>query len=203
MTSRREFLEGAAALSALPAIAGSPLSVAATATTGTAGAGAHFQLVLFDSRYAQARSAATRINRAGMPVHALADGDITQVWLDQIGPAWQRGPAVIAGLTARPALFCLEQFALSSGLRVVFHAEHIVHADGRTEHSLRRGAEGLRLSASDLDRAGPHWHSRIADALAAYQPQAQRPRYTRSDAALEPTLPPQAQLLTSWIIAAA
>ena len=213
MTSRREFLE-VAALTALPAIAGVSLANAvipgrsAAPTTGSApvnpaAAGPDLHLVLFDARYSQARSAATRIGRAGAPVHALADGDITQVWLDQIGPAWQRGPVVIAGVTARPALFCLEQFALSSGLRVVFHAEHVVHADGRTEHSLLRGAESVGLSSSDLIRAEGDWSARVADALARYRPDVARPRFARSDAALEPALPAQAQLLTSWIIAAA
>jgi hypothetical protein len=213
MTSRREFLE-AAALTALPAIAGVPLARAAipvrTAAPTTdpahanpAAASPGFHLVLFDARYSQARSAATRIGRAGAAVYALADGDITQVWLDQIGPAWQREPAVIAGVTARPALFCLEQLALSSGLRVVFHAEHVVHADGRTDHSLLRGAERVGLSSSELIHAGTHWSARVADALARYRPDAARPRFARSDAALEPALPAQAQLLTSWIIAAA
>jgi hypothetical protein len=197
MTSRREFL-GAAALSALPAIAGATLSFAATRTNYGAG-----HLVLVDARYPQSRSVATRVSRAGAAVYALADGDVTQVWMERIGPAWQRGPAVVAGLTARPALFCLEQFALSSGLRVVFHAEHVVHTDGRTEHSVLRGADGLRLSSSDLSDAGQRWNARVADVLATYRPPATRERFGRSDAALDPILPPRAQLLTSWIIAAA
>jgi hypothetical protein len=211
MTSRREFLE-AAAFTALPAIAGVSLANAATkpvagstpaAVGPSATATSDFHLVLFDSRYSEARTAATRIGRAGTPVHALHDGDITQVWLDHVGPAWQRGPAIIAGVTARPALFCLEQFAVSTGLRVVFHAEHVVYANGRAEHFLRRGADIVGLSQADLTQAGPQWTARIADALAAYRPDAARPRPGRSDAALEPVLPPRAQLLTSWIIAAA
>ena len=214
MTSRREFLE-AAALTALPAMAGVPLvAEAALAKKPAAGQGAapvsaaavavpHFDFVLFDARYAQARSAAARIGGAGTSVQALTDGDITQVWMDHIGPAWQRGPAAIAGVTARPALFCLEQFALSSGLRVVFHAEHVVHADGRTDHSLLRGADRIGLSAPDLARAGDQWSTHIVEALARYRPQIDSPRFGRSDAALEPALPSQAQLLTSWIIAAA
>jgi hypothetical protein len=203
MTSRREFLE-AAALSALPAVAGTSLTAgAATAMTGLSGTGPAFDFVLFDERYPQARSITTRIGGARAALHPLADGDVTQVWLSQIGPAWRRGPAVVAGLTARPALFCLEQLALSSGLRVIFHAEHVVHLNGRTEHSLLRGAEGLHLSLSDLSQAGQLWPARIADALAAYRPQAPRQRFGRSEAALDPALPPHTELLTSWIIAAA
>jgi hypothetical protein len=88
-------------------------------------------------------------------------------------------------------------------MRVVFHAEHVVHADGRTEHSLLRGADRLRLSAADLARAGESWPTHIVEALARYRPQGDGARFGRSHAALEPALPPQAQLLTSWIIAAA
>ena len=58
MTSRREFLE-VAALSALPAVAGASLS------QGGTGAIPGFHLVLFDERYPQAHSVATRIGRAG------------------------------------------------------------------------------------------------------------------------------------------
>jgi hypothetical protein len=207
MTSRREFLE-AAALSALPAIAGNSVAAATVPTMGlptkaSPNTVSAFKIVLFDARYPQARNVATRIIRAGATtLHALADGDITHVWLNEIGPAWQRGPAVVAGLTARPALFCLEQFALSSGMRVVFHAEHVVHPDGQTEHSLLRGAESLRLSSSDLKQAGPRWDARIADALMEYRPRPATQRFGRSEAALEPDIPPQSQLLTSWIIAA-
>jgi hypothetical protein len=200
MTSRREFL-GAAALSALPAIAGSSLSFAAGVGSDRGRSGPH--LVLVDARYPQSRNVATRVSRAGAAVHALADGDVTQVWLDRIAPAWQKGPAVVAGLTARPALFCLEQLALSSGLRVVFHAEHVIRVDGRTDHALMRGAESLSLSASELTEAGQRWNARIADVLASYRPQASLARVGRSESALEPVLPPGAQLLTSWIIAAA
>lgn len=213
MTSRREFLE-AAALTALPVIAGAPLATAASPAKGSSPASApvasgataaslDFHLVLFDSRFWQAHAAAAGIRATGSAAHALANGDVTQVWMDHIGPAWQRGPAAIAGITARPALFCLEQFALSSGMRVVFHAEHIVHADGHTEHALLRGADRARLSPADLTRAGEHWPRHIVDALTRYRPQAEGPRFGRSNAALEPALPPQAQLLTSWIIAAA
>ena len=200
MTSRREFL-GAAALSALPAIAGTSLSLAATVGSNRGAPRASY-LVLVDARYPQSRNVATRVSRAGAAVHALADGDITQVWLERIAPAWQRGPAVVAGLTARPALFCLEQLALSSGLRVVFHAEHIIRLDGQTDHAVLRGAESLNLSSSELSEAGQRWNARIADVLATYRPQAARPRFGRSDAALEPVLPAGAQLLTSWVIAA-
>lgn len=199
MTSRREFLQ-TAAVSAVPVVAGAAGIVEAVRPRAFARTAVH--AVLIDERRAEAHSFGTRLSGDGVTVYTTPDGDITQVWLRRIGPAWRRRPVAIAGLTERPALFCLEQLALSCGLRVVFHGEHVVHPGGRIEHSLRRGADAAGLSEEDLRSHGPLWPVRIADAIAAYREPAARVRLGPSDAALEPILAPGAQLLTSWIIAA-
>jgi hypothetical protein len=197
--NRREFLE-AAAISAVPAIAG--------ASQRTDGPQEHTRqsvalpTVLIDPRYREARSVGARLAARGATLLALPDGDITQVWLGHIGPEWKAQPLAVAGLTARPALFCLEQFALNCGLRVVFHAEHVVHREGRTEHRVLRGGDAAALSSRDLNLAGWLWPARIAEALAAHPRQTGRVRFGLSEAGLTPTLPPGVQLLTSWIIAA-
>jgi hypothetical protein len=198
MINRREFLE-AAAVSALPAIARAQQRVDDRLTSASRPA---LPTVLIDERHAQARTVGARLTVAGAPVRAIPEGDVTRVWLDHIGPAWRRRPLTVAGLTARPALFCLEQFALGCGLRVVFHGEHVVHRQGRTEHRLLRGAEAAGVSARDLDLAGPLWPARIAEAIAAHAGQAGGERFGPSDAALSPALPAGTTLLTSWIIAA-
>lgn len=200
MTNRREFLQ-AAAIAGLPVIGAAAGNIAAARSGAAARTDLH--AVLVDERYAEAQSLAASLASAGTPVHTIPDGDVTQVWLSHIGPAWRNGPATIAGLTARPALFCLEQLALASGLRVVFHAEHVVQPDGRAEHTVLRGAGDAFLSARDLRRAGSLWPARIADAIATHRQLATPVSLARSDAALEPVLPPGTQLLTSWIIAAA
>jgi hypothetical protein len=136
-------------------------------------------------------------------VHALPQGDITQVWLRHIGPAWEHQPLAVAGLTEAPALFCLEQLAFASGLRVVFHGEHVVHPRGGTEHRLLRGAEAAALSSAELGRAGALWPALIAEAIGRHREPRTRVRFGPSEAGLAPVLPLQTQLLTSWIIAAA
>jgi hypothetical protein len=158
--------------------------------------------IVIDSRYAEARSVGTALAGQGPTVRALPDGDVTQLWLQHLGPAWRQQPVAIGGLTARPALFCLEQLAVGQGLRVVFHAEHIVHAEGRTEHRLLRGAATAGLSARGLALAGPLWPTRIAEVLTQHARFIGRERPGLSAAALSPVLPPGASLLTSWIIAA-
>jgi hypothetical protein len=199
MVNRREFLE-AAAVSALPAIAGARQRVDDRLATAPRLA---LHTILIDERRAQALTVGARLTVAGATVRAIPEGDVTQVWLNHIAPVWRHQPLTVAGLTARPALFCLEQFALGCGLRVVFHAEHVVHRQGRTEHRLLRGAEAAGVSARDLNLAGPLWPARIAEAIAAHAGQAGGERFGRSDAALSPVLPAGTQLLTSWIIAAA
>ncbi|MEJ0008693.1 MAG: hypothetical protein WDM77_20610 [Steroidobacteraceae bacterium] len=200
MATRREFLE-AAAISALPAIAGARQCV--DGKRALAALAIAPRIVLIDPRFAEARTIGACMAARGAAVHATAEGDVTQVWLKQVGPAWRHQPVTVAGITARPALFCLEQFALSCGLRVVFHGEHVVHQEGRTEHQLLRGPDPRRLAAHDLALSGRFWPALIAETLATYPWQSGHARFGRSDAALSPALPPDAHLLTSWIIAAA
>ena len=158
--------------------------------------------VLIDERYGPSRMAAGRLHAMGAEVHTIPDGDVTQIWLQRIGPAWRQHPVTIAGLTARPALFCLEQLARGCGLRVVFHAEHVLQAQGRTGHRLLRGAQLTGITARDLSLAGSLWPLRIAQYFATYSSHDVRERFGLSEAALHPALPSGAHLLTSWIIAA-
>lgn len=207
MTSRREFLQSAA-VSAVPVVAGAVGIVDPSRVHALARPAVH--AVLIDERLSESRSfgtrlsgdGAVRLSGTGVAVYTTPDGDITQVWLSRIGPLWKGRPTSLAGLTERPALFCLEQLALSCGLRVVFHGEHIVLPDGRVEHRLWRGADAAELSERDLRHAGRQWPIRIADAVATYRKPPGRARVGPSDAALEPPLAPGSRLLTSWIIAA-
>jgi hypothetical protein len=196
---RRKFLE-AAALSTLPAIAIASRSLGDGHRSSPAST---LPAVLVDARFAPARALGARLIDLGATVHAMPDGDITQVWLSHIRPVWEAQPVTVVGLTARPALFCLEQFALACRLRVVFHAEHVVHGEGRTEHRVLRGAQATGVSAHDLALAGWMWPARIAQVVAMHRDKTAGERYGPSDAALSPTLAPGSQLLTSWIIAAA
>jgi hypothetical protein len=195
--NRREFLE-AAAISALPAMASATQRAGAQADAARPA----LHTIVTDARYAQSRNLGAVLDAQGARVRMLADGDVTQLWLQHIGPAWRQQPVAIGGLTARPALFCLEQLALGQGLRVVLHAEHFVYAEGRTEHHLLRGAATAGLSARGLALAGPLWPTRVGEILAQHARFTGRERQGLSAAALSPVLPPGAFLLTSWIIAA-
>lgn len=155
--------------------------------------------VLVDERLAAGRRLGSQLAARGVTVLSMADDDITSLWLDTVRPIWQQGPATLAGLTTPTAMFCLEQLAWSHGLRVVFHAEHIVHPDAAVVHQLHRGGQAADLTTSGLMHAGPHWPERVAEAIATHRRQPMR--FGPSVTALAPALPSGAQLLTSWIMA--
>ena len=63
-------------------------------------------------------------------------GDVTDVWLEQLYPLWRSPSApVVAGLTTRPVLFCIEQLAWDHWLQVAERDERGICSsqDGRSE----------------------------------------------------------------------
>lgn len=197
MTTRRTFIQIAAG-SALP------VSVSLRAGSIPAGAGAprrELGAIVIDPGHAAARTFGERFSAQGSKVLSVREGDVTAPWLNAIRPLWSSQRAAVAGLTTPAALFCLEQLAWQHGLRVVFHAEHILRPDGRLDHQVQRDPQMARLTASNLQRAGARWPLRLAEAMAARGASSGR-RPGPSLAALQPALPEGATLLTSWIIAA-
>ncbi len=129
MVSRRTILQGAVAATSLPIIASiawSPRTDDAPAAQALpAQALDHPSLykVLFDQRFAEARSFGRDAQWRGESVHAF-DGDVTDVWYHDLQPRWRESRAAIAGLTAYGALFCLEHLARDVRMRVVHRSEH-------------------------------------------------------------------------------
>jgi hypothetical protein len=198
MTSRRQFLQGAT-LAAVPLVSGLPRI--ADARTGTSLA---FQAVLIDDRHAEARVFGAALAGRGSRVLPVSHGDVTALWLGEIGPAWRRSPVPVAGLTRPPVLFCLEQLAWAQGLRVVFHAEHVVTPSRAASHAVYACASGIAgLDGGDLALRGPLWPSQVADIVAHFDSTRRNGRAGPSCAGLMPALPADAELLTSWIIAPA
>ena len=196
MTSRREFLQGAT-VAAVPMMAG----VSAAAQVPVAPAPA-FHAVLIDDRHAEARAFGAVLAGRGASVHAVPDGDVTALWLRTIAPAWRLSPVAVAGLTRPAVLFCLEQLAWSNGLRVVFHAEHVVTRAGLARHAVHRPSHAaVALQAQDLLLRGPLWPGYVADVVASLGTLTSHAPAGPSCAGLAPPLPADAELLTSWIIA--
>jgi hypothetical protein len=193
MTTRRTFIQAAA--TAVPA------SLAALRISDASAATSHdLHAVIIDEDHAAARTFGRRFGAYGANMLSIREGDVTPVWLNEVRAAWAEKPAAIAGLTTPAALFCFEQLAFSHGLRVVFHAEHVVQADGLVTHDVQRAGSIADLSAEDLARSGRRWPTHLADALTGRaKPRGRKPG--PSLAALQPAMPEGATLLASWIIA--
>lgn len=206
MTNRRDFLQAATLAAGGLAASGQAAPVARMLQPDAAHSRSTSPLhaVLVEQGSPQALAFGTRLaERGSAPVLPVPHGDITSLWLSQIGPAWRRHPVALAGLTSRPALFCLEQLSVLTGLRVLFHAEHLVLPGGQVRHQLLRGAHIAGLEPASLRRMGPLWPGRLADAIAMHRASGVLERLGPSAAALEPPMPEGARLLVSWIIAPA
>jgi hypothetical protein len=153
--------------------------------------------VVYDSRYREARTLGLRSRQLGVPVRPI-EGDITELWQDELQGRWKSTNVAIAGLTERPALFMLEQLAWDYGLRVVYQAEHEPDGLGGATHRVVRS---IRTSLHrQLAAAGAGWPAVLADQLLTGAEAVASNDITPSGAAmaaylLEPTK------LYSWIIA--
>jgi hypothetical protein len=197
MTTRRTFIQIAASTAVPASLAAFRVSDLSAAVAGSA---QNLHAVIIDADHAPARAFGRRLGAYGAGVHSIHEGDVTSIWLNEVRAAWAEKPAAIAGLTTPAALFCFEQLAFSHGLRVVFHAEHVVLPDGRVDHQVQRTGPVADFAAADLSRAGNRWPSRLADALSG-RARTRGRKPGPSLAALQPALPDGATLLTSWIIA--
>jgi hypothetical protein len=194
MTNRREFLERVMWASA-------PFVVGMDRARATERSASPFHAVVIDDRFAASREFGVRLAGDGARLHAIDNGEITDLWLRDIRPTWRRGPVPVAGLTQAPVLFCLEQLAWSHGMRVVFHAEHIVTPSTVSHRVHRCDARLAPLDERALASVGPRWSLRVADSIASYRPQGKSKRVGPTCAGLDPSMPADATLLTSWIIA--
>ena len=187
MTDRREFLQAAAVLST------APLAVR-TAFGGTASA-TRLDAVVVDTRHAAARYFGDIAAVAGAPRRDV-EGDITNLWQNELLNRWRNSPAAIVGLTERPALFLLERLGWDHGLRVVFEAEHLPEGDGMRHRIVQSADAALER---ELALAGSDWPAALADALIAGGRAARRDARP-SGAAMAAHLA-EGTKLYSWIIA--
>jgi hypothetical protein len=164
MTNRREFLQTGVSVSALPlAIGGLPSSMAADVRREPEPLSPH--KAIFDDRYAEGRAFAAAIGRFGVPARALTNGDITDLWYDELDLVWRTQRVAVAGLTQFGPMFALERLGNDRGMRVVLRVEHQLRADGTLAHVMTGAAETL-AAAEQLQRRGVDWPTMIAATLA-------------------------------------
>lgn len=187
MTNRRELLQIGLAVSAAPFVGGSAFANEPEPVA--------LYKVLYDARFPAGLEFGRRAAAHGHSVVAMR-GDMTRFWYDDLYHRWRGGQAAIAGLTARGALFCLEQLAWAERMRLVFRAEHLPQATC-IEHTLEGPRALLPVAADALAARG--WAAGMAD-IVARCPRGAAERYvatvrtpTFTSATTEP--------LFSWVIA--
>lgn len=153
MPSRRAFIQGGIAISALAA---RPLrSGAAVAAPG---------IVIVERGLAAGTAFGSSFARWGFRV-TQTPADIGGLWMYLLEPGLRREPLVIAGLMRAGPLFCLEVLARDYGLGPVFRIRHKVLGDGHFEHTAEAGSLDAEWT-SRLSAAGSHWPGWAAAFLA-------------------------------------
>jgi hypothetical protein len=115
-----------------------------------------------DMRSASSRALAAEGERLAIRI-ARTNGDITDLWFDDLSQRWKAGPLAIAGLTEHGPLFCLERFAWDHGLRVMFRGTHRALDGGYVEHAIT--GPFPTIAAAHTELAGVDWPTRLARLL--------------------------------------
>jgi hypothetical protein len=123
--------------------------------------------VVCDIRSAASRALAAEAERLGIEV-ARTNGDITDLWFNDLSRRWKAAPVAIGGLTDHGPLFCLERFGWDHGLRVVFRGTHRELEGGHVEHVIT--GPFPTIAAVHTDLAGADWPSRLARLLTSCPP---------------------------------
>lgn len=182
---RREFL-GAGAVTAALTMAGT-----ASAMTG----GRRDALVVFDSRFEEARRFAhVATEKHGLRAFGFTE-DATALWHDQLVGALSQGTSVI-GLTAGGARFCLHLMA-GPGMRLV---HHVTHTAAASQHVCWTGEKGTDQEL----RCAPAWPDQ---AVRIAVRQAIKTPGLKASLAVSRQYPgyrlPAAEHLESWLLAPA
>jgi hypothetical protein len=164
MTNRRELLQAGVAAATLPLVAGGIFKPeAAAATAGPLDVRVY--KAIFDERYAECRAFGEQVSKNGVAARAIADGDVTSFWFDELDLLWRETPVAIAGLTQFGPMFVLERLGRERGLQVALRVEHQPRADGLLRHVMSGPPETLSLAAR-LSSGGMAWPMVMAGAVA-------------------------------------
>ncbi|OFV92855.1 MAG: hypothetical protein A3G76_01205 [Acidobacteria bacterium RIFCSPLOWO2_12_FULL_65_11] len=159
MVNRREFIQTGAAAVVVTGI-GIDSGAAAPAHAPEAPVRRPLYKAIYDERYRDSVAFAEQARRLGLATQAIA-GDVTGLWFKDLDLRWREDKVPIVGLTTDAALFCLEQFAHTRQMRVVYRAEHAFEP-GRVVHTFECAPSGFdHLTAFERDGL-TDWAPRVA-----------------------------------------
>jgi hypothetical protein len=191
MVNRRSVLKVGAAT-----VAGALVSVPATGRNlSPMPSRTAFQRAVFDERFAECRAFGAELKGAGILTSAIR-GDVAKLWYDDLRVRLSENRVPIAGLTDRPALFCLEELARDVGMRVIFRADHVMDQSGHTQHTAVGPASLVALARNLPPEAG----FGRAVAVQFSQFDVREPRDTAAQKRTGPFSPENKTALVSWLI---
>jgi hypothetical protein len=107
--SRRTFLKSGMAACAAGAMTG-PVSAPGRVVP-------YYYKAVFDNRFHEPRLFAAEAAARRIPTAAI-QGNVTNLFFDDLDLRWKQGPVRLTGLTTPAALFCLDLLARDRGMRV-------------------------------------------------------------------------------------
>jgi hypothetical protein len=160
-----------------------------------------FERVVFDDRFAESRAFAIELERAGAVTSAVR-GDVAELWYKDLRIHLRKERAPVAGLTDRPALFCLEELARDVGMRVIFRADHITEPNGHTQHAAVGLASLVAVAHNTAPEAG--FGREVARLFSRFDGGGLNigdPRDAAAQKRSGPFSPENKTVLVSWVIA--
>jgi hypothetical protein len=155
-----------------------------------------FQRAVFDDRFAECQAFATEFESAAVGTSAIR-GDVAGLWYDDLRVHLSKNRTPVAGLTDRPALFCLEELARDVGMHGIFRVDHIIDQNGHTQHS----AVGTASLVAVARKLAPEAVFGRAIAVLLSQFDISEPRDTSAQKRTGPISPHNKPALVSWLIA--
>jgi hypothetical protein len=159
-----------------------------------------FHRAVFDERFAECRAFAAELRAARVCASAIR-GDVAELWYHDLRVYLSKNCLPIAGLTDRPALFCLEELARDVGMRVIFRADHIIDQNGDQTGHAQHTAVGPASLVAVTDKLRPEAEFGRAMAVLFGQFDTSEPCHTSAQKRTGPFSPENKTALVSWLIA--
>lgn len=202
MTNRRQFLYSGLAAATVGVVTGG-MVLPGMAAGSMPSKRVEYHGVIFDQRFVASLGFARAVGASAGDAYGLSDGDITELWFNDLDPRWRKTPDVIAGLTTQSSLFCLEHLARDYGMEVSYRGEHIVEPGHRIRHDLT-GPAYLLAQADAAQMRSDAWPHEIARLVRHYRAAQNAHTRSRQIAAGRPVpVEPGVDMLVSWIMAPA
>ena len=160
-----------------------------------------FQRAVFDERFAECRAFAAELNSVAGVLPSAIRGDVAKLWYHDLRVHLSKNPTPLAGLTDRPALFCLEELARDVGMRVIARVDHIIDPDGdQNRHAQHTAVGPVSLVAASRQLTTELGFGRTMARLFS-RFDLSEPRDTAAQKRTGPFAPENKTALVSWIIA--